>query len=367
MIEPKEYFLEKDGLNNIQNEVIFSLLKRYNCFAGCKVCYTQSDFQNALPRFKSFIPMTIDPELEKEWFKVFDYFYCVSNIDDIFWMKHEQPHLYDWYQKHGHKFEWGNMTDNNFIRSQPLFINEFAPETKIYEISFSAKWLEQINLDEIISMLTVLHKRNSIKKIKFIFDDETDYDLPSVKKLFNWTYEHGINEYNCSHHNFMGKMKILNNDGSYPVQSDFCASDDGTVYNVLGQSDYIQYDNFFLTLQDSISIDSVPYYSFKEFDHNNHLYKMMQGKIDIYRTWAEKYKQGLIQNNPQAEVHFKYFDWVSSHVKINKNFNYIPVNLLRPTSKYYNKLKKLDYTATEFGLLKKNSNQVVPLVEIING
>ena len=362
-----KYFLEEDAFENVQNEVIFSLLKRYNCFAGCKICYTQNDFQQALPRFKQFIPTTIDPELEKQWFKVFDYFYCVSNIDDIFWMKHEQSHLYEWYQKHGHMFQWGNMTDNNFIRSQPLFINEFTPETRIYEISFSARWLEQIKLDEVFSMLDDLQKRNGINKIKFIFDDEQDYALSSVQKMFDWTYEKGINEHNCSHHNFMGKMKLLNNDGSYPAQSDFCASDDGKVYNILGQSDYLQYDNFFLTLQDSISVDSVPYYNFSEFDHNAHLYNMIQGKLNIYKKWADKYHGGEIQNNPQAQTHFEYFDWVSKNVKANKDYNYIPINLLQPNSRYFNKLKSLDWTATELGLIKKDTTKVVPLVEIANG
>ena len=205
----KKYFLEQDGLNNIQNEIIFSLLKRYNCFAGCKVCYTQKDFELALPTFNQFVPTTIDPVMEQEWFRVFDYFYCVSNIDDIFWMKHNQPHLYEWYIKHGYRFEWGNMTDNNFIRSQPLFLNEFTPETKIYEISFSSNWLNQINLHDIFSMLEQLHARNTVGKIKFIVDNIKDYETPNVKKMYDWCFDRGLTEFSCSHHNFLGQTKKI--------------------------------------------------------------------------------------------------------------------------------------------------------------
>jgi len=135
------YFLESDALKNLHTEVIFSLLGRYNCFAGCKVCYTEKHFKKSLPNFNKHIPQHIDKKLEQQWFEIFDHFSTVSSIDDIFWMKHNHPHLYKWYLNYDHLFSWGNMTDNNFIRTQPLFVNEMSTETEIYEITFSEDFL----------------------------------------------------------------------------------------------------------------------------------------------------------------------------------------------------------------------------------
>ena len=194
------YFYENDSLLNIHNEVIFSVLGRYNCFAGCNVCYTQKHFKQALPGFKKFIPQTISNEQQQEWFKIFRHFKNVSNIDDLFWMKHEQPHLYEWYKSHSHKFIWGSMTDNNFIRTQPLFVNELSNDTKIQEISFSDEWLDKIDIKEICSMLDVLNNRNGIQKIKFIITKDSSKNLSVMD---DWTRDNDI-PYACSHHDFNG-------------------------------------------------------------------------------------------------------------------------------------------------------------------
>ena len=42
---PKDYFLRNDNLNSVQAELSFSILRRYNCFAGCKICYIDKDFE----------------------------------------------------------------------------------------------------------------------------------------------------------------------------------------------------------------------------------------------------------------------------------------------------------------------------------
>ena len=57
---------------------------------------------------------------------------------------------------------------------------------------------------------------------------------------------------------------------------------------------------------------------------------------------------------------------MANNVKVNNNYNYLPINLLRPNSKYFNKLKNENWIATELGLIKKSTENVVPLVEIVN-
>jgi hypothetical protein len=358
------YWYENDCLLNIHNEVIFSVLGRYNCFAGCEVCYTQKHFKEALPNFKKFILSKISKEQEEQWFEIFDHFATVSNIDDLFWMKTEQTHLYDWYKKHSHRFAWGSMTDNNFIRTQPLFMNELSSDTKIQEISFSDSWLEKIKIKEIMYMLEELQKRNGIGKIKFILTQKDAMDITNVKKLWEWIQQSEI-EYSCSHHDFKGNtQKII----SEIPQAEHIASYDSDIYPVCRESNYLQNNGFFLTLTGAIDTVNKPYYSFEaNFDSQKHLSDMVQGKIDLYKTWAYSYQQGKIKDDGAGKNYFDYFKWVSTHVKVNKDYNFIPIDLLNAKHKYYHKLVELGWTITDYGLAKNTKNGIKPLIGIVDG
>jgi len=360
------YFYENDSLLNVHNEVIFSLLGRYNCFAGCQICYTQKHFKQALPKFKQFIPTKITKEQEEQWFYIFDHFATISNIDDLFWMKHEHPHLYDWYQKHSHRFTWGSMTDNNFIRTQPLFLNELSPETTIQEISFSDTWLDKIDVNEVIAMLNSLNKRNGIMKIKFIL---TKPENNNVNLLFKWIKDNGIENY-CSHHDFQGNTLKLKTD---IPQAEHIASFDSDIFPVCRESNYLQNSGFFLTLTGAIDTNNTPYYSFNtpyhgnnSFDSAKHLSSMLQGKINLYKKWSSDYKQGKIQDFGAGQKYFDYFDFVGKYVKVNEDYNFIPIDLLNAKHRYYHKLVEQGWTITEYGIAKdlNSVGLVKSLVEI---
>lgn len=351
------YFYENDSLLNIHNEVIFSVLGRYNCFAGCSVCYTEKHFKQALPKFKKFIPKTINPDMEQQWFEIFDHFKNISNIDDLFWMKHEQPHLFKWYKTNSHRFIWGSMTDNNFIRTQPIFINELSSDTKIQEISFSDAWLEKVYVNDILKMLGDLHKRNTIQKIKFI---DTKVGNKNLNTVNEWAKHNGI-AYSCSHHDFNGITQKLSTD---IPQAEHIASYNSDVFPVCRESNYLQNDSFFLTLIESIDVNNKPYYQFSKFDSEKHLSYMLQGKIDLYTKWVN-------ENNAMLDIdenrdYFNYFKWVSNNVKVNHDYNFIPIDLLNARHRYYHELTKVGWQITDYGLLKQGTQTVVPLLEVNN-
>jgi hypothetical protein len=353
------YFYENDSTLNIQSELIFSVLGRYNCFAGCKVCYTQKHFNEALPDFFNYVPVIISQEIENKWFNIFDHFNTVSNIDDIFWMKHERPQVYEWYKKNSHRFVWGNMTDNNFIRTQPIFVNELTPETKIQEISFSEDWLERLNISEIIQMLDVLNNRNGINKIKFILNNEHGM-LPNASKIWQWVQDRSIKAY-CSHHDFKNITTKLN---TVIPQAEHITSDRCDIYTVCRESNYLMYNNFFLTLIESIGIEKTPYYIFKEFNAEEHLKEMLNGKVKLYSQWVEKFDRKEIITNSLSDTYFEYFRWVRDNIKINQNYNFIPIDLLNARHRYYHKLANNGWTITEYGLFKQGSSNVIPLIEM---
>jgi hypothetical protein len=361
MNEYADKFFRLDALSNVKNEIIFSLLQRYNCFAGCQVCYTKQNFKDSLPHFQKYIPTQVNADLESQWYNIFEHFSCVSSVDDIYWMKHKQNHLYKWYQNNDHLFEWGNMTDNNFVRSQPLFINEFSEDTTIYEITFSVAWLDKVDINDIENKLDVLFERNGINKIKFIFDVEEDYHSLNFKRILDWTYERGIHNFNSSHHNFLGEMRVLKK-GDVNIYE--CASQNGELFNTLNQSDYLQYDYFFNTLQQAIDVDSTPYYTVKEFSAEDHLSSMLIGKVSRYGTWAHRYNSGEIKVPHEGSNLFKYFDWVSQNITVNKDFNFIPIKLLDARYRYYHKLKETGWVETKFGLLKSGTETPVPILNV---
>lgn len=356
------YFLESDAIRNLHSEVIFSLLGRYNCFAGCEVCYTEKHFKQALPNFDKHIPRSIDENLEKQWYEIFDHFVTVSSIDDIFWMKHNHPHLYEWYLKHDHIFSWGNMTDNNFIRTQPLFMNELSAETEIYEITFSEDFLKKVKIDEIISMLSALYKRLPIKKIKLIFNSANSLENKNVERLYNWTQENGI--YTPVHNNFKLEHEIFDN--GIP-QMEHIVNYDEDIFPVCRESDYLQYDGFFLTLIDSIDTERQPYSQFSQFDRDKHIAQMLQGKLDLYKRWSNLYKAGKVGNGESGKPYFEYYDWVSNNIVVNQDYNFIPISLLDARNRYYHKLKDNGWIATQYGLLKENTSAVKPILEVKNG
>ena len=357
------YFYENDSTLNIQSELIFSVLGRYNCFAGCKVCYTQKHFNEALPDFFNYVPIGIGAEIEQKWFGIFDHFTTVSNIDDIFWMKHERPRVYEWYKKNSHRFVWGNMTDNNFIRTQPIFVNELSPDTRIQEISFSEEWLERLDLNDITRMLNTLNNRNGINKIKFILSNNQDNMSPGVSRIWKWVQDSSIQAY-CSHHDFREPTTKLK---TVIPQAEHIASDRSDIYTVCRESNYLMYDNFFLTLIESIGTENNPYHIFKEFNSEQHLLDMLIGKVDLYTKWVNKYDQGLVQTNDLSELYFEYFRWVKNHVRVNSNYNFIPIDLLNARHRYYHKLVEQGWSVTDYGLLKQNANNVIPLIEITHG
>jgi len=355
------YFYENDALLNIHNEVIFSVLGRYNCFAGCKICYTEKHFKQALPDFvKTHIPKEINPDIEAQWFNIFDHFKHISNIDDLFWMKHEQPHLFDWYKKHSNKFQWGSMTDNNFIRTQPIFVNELDADTKIQEISFSDEWLERVNLKEVLYKLEELNKRNGINKLKFIL---TKPESMAVNSIIEWQKNTDI-QYNCSHHNFKNSTIKLESD---IPQARHIASYDNDVYPVCRESNYLMNTGFFLTLITSIDTVGEPYYQFENFDTEKHLSSMIKGKVELYKNWANMYEQGSIPDNGAGKNYFDYYRFVANNVTVNEDYTFIPIDMLNAKHRYYHKLIEAGWTITDYGLLKNSPKGVVPLVEVKNG
>lgn len=336
-VSHKEYFLRYDNLENITKEIIFSAFRRYNCLAGCKVCYTDHLFAKNDPAFGRFIPTGFDSRYNELLFdNVFPYFYSHSTIDDLYWCYHKHRHIYDWYVANQKHFVFGNMTDNNFIRTQPLLMRDFH-DSRIYEITFSDDWLNIIRNRDLVQMLDELHNQLPITKIKMI-QKRREFDHP----VLQWARDNGVG---ISRHYDVMNSDTMELDSEQTLN--FC-SENGYIFTVCGESDYLQYDSFFLTLVDAIDANEEPYDTL--WDPVKHLSQSLHAKKKLYTKYVDMLKDST---NPITLRYRDYFQWYCEHVHVNDDFTFIPIVALNKWNKYYEQLSK-SWIETEYGLLKPN-------------
>ena len=345
----KEYFLQEDNLRSLQNELIFSILRRYNCFAGCHVCYVDKYFEKNKTQFGRFIPPEITEQTTEQWKSLFEHYRFVTTTDDLYWMKREQPHLFKWYQEHAGMFHFGAMTDNNFIRAWDILNNEIATPKGIYEFTFSDTWLAKVRIEEIIEKLEIIYKKIPISQIKLIQSDLSSSQWQCIIDIVGWVRDRDINL--VIHHDAktFDTIRLETNE----QQLSF-ATYQGDLYTVCGEADYMQYDSFFLTLIDAIDPTIQPYDTLEGFTATRHLSRHMNAKKDVYSRYVQKLKYA----RDEGTVAYRdYFDWVSKNLEVKDSYNYIPMLSLDSYHSYHGKLQEEGWVPTRFGMLYKPTHE----------
>ena len=349
----KDYFIRNDNINSIHTELSFSILRRYNCFAGCKICYIDKDFEKDKSKFSRFIPKEVPTEIQQEWDKIFKHYRIVSTIDDLFWMKHNQPHLYAWYVENAHRFHFGTLTDNSFVRNYDLFMNELVSYKQFPEITFSDAFLLKVDTDELLSKLNLIQSRFGIKLMKLVQTNLNSHEWQPVKKIIEWSK---ANAQEFSIHYDFTKFDTI--DTGQKEQETVFATFNSELYNVCGEIDYLQYDSFFLTLPESTDINSTPYYTIDNgFDSRTHLAKHLKGKINLYAKYTDKLKYSI----NKTKQFYNYFKWVSENLVVNDDYTYIPILSLKNFHSYYEQLEQNGWIGTNAGLLLNGATEVKPL------
>lgn len=340
----KQYFLEEDNLRSVQNEVIFSVLRRYNCFAGCHICYVDKYFEKDKSKFQRFVPTEISKETTDKWVDIFSNYAFANTVDDLYWMKNQQPHLFNWYKEHAGLFHFGSMTDNNFIRAWDILTNEIEKPKGIYEFTFSDKWLAKIKDEGVIARLNEIHKMMPIALIKIIQTDLDSLQWEPVKKIVDWMKANGV-EYGV-HHDIKTFDTILLK--SHNQRQSF-ASFKGDVTTVCGEADYLQYDSFFLNLIDAIDPNVTPYDTLDSYSLESHLPKHLNAKKEVYSRYVTRLGGATDKINV---AYRNYFQWVTEHLKVNEEYNFIPTLSLKPFHNYSMKLVESGWQNTNYGLFK---------------
>lgn len=350
----KKYFIQEDNLRSLQNELMFSILRRYNCFAGCQICYVDKYFEKE-SKFTRHIPTEISQEYTDKLYNVMSHYNFVTTTDDLYWMKHKQPHLFKWYQEHAGAFHFGAMTDNNFIRAWDILKNEIATPKGIYEFTFSDTWLQKVGVAEILSKLEEIYNRIPISQIKLIQTNLTSLGWECIIDFVRWVRDRSINL--IIHHDAKS-FDTIRLDSEHQQLS--FATYDGDMYTVCGEADYMQYDSFFLTLVDSIDPLVEPYDTIEQFSATTHLPKHLNAKKDVYARYNKKLK-GTLDKNTKA--YNEYFRYVSDNLTVNENYNFIPFLCFNPYHTYFEKLQNEGWIRVDHGLYKP-SDRVTPLFNL---
>lgn len=355
-ITPKQCFVQSDHVNAVKNELVFSIFKRYNCFANCHICYVKKDFETDKHEFNKLIPKSIPLEQSAKWVTVFNGYDTVGTIDDLYYLKHNHTHLFNWYREHSSLMEMGSLTDNAFFRTFDILMNDI-PETKgISEITFSNEIINKVNLTDVLKKIEKLHKKSSIKKMKFVVTSQAEANSKNATILTSLCKDLMIP--------FSMHSEILNGDTislNREEQIMTYATENGKMYIVLSEADYLQYDSFFLTIRDAISNSSTPYDILDEnFSFTGHVVKHLHAKQDEYVRYSAQLSNSV---NPLNVKYREYFNFVGEHLVVNNNANFIPSMFINKYNNLYRRLRSEGWSSSRLGLVRNIKENVIPLFE----
>lgn len=356
----KEFFLTSDALCNLDTELVFSAFKRYMCKAGCKMCYVK-DMWMPDSSFDAFVPKIITPDAEDRIVDSWNYFEIVSMMDDLFWIKKNYPHLYDFYKRNSRRLSSTAMTDIAFIQQFDIIMNEMDFKY-VYEISFSDRFLNRKGgkfVYDIMDRLNDVHAKMPLQKIKFIICDDLGEKDPNISRLIDWAKERSI--YTDVHDDItQGKNQRFELESAEHQEHNHY-SEDSYPFLILCEVTYLQWDQMFLTITDALSEDSKPFYSIEhsKLEPKIFIKEMLKAKIATYSANISR-----MSRSHSSAKYMDYFSYVNSSIIVHDDYTFIPNFMLKPYTKIYKEMASSgEFVDTKYGLLW-NTSTPIPLVSI---
>ena len=366
----REYFLYHDGLHNLYDDVVFSILDRYLCRFGCKTCYLNGVWMED-GEFAPYIPDKLTDSTIDQYLDIFKHFYRVGSIDDLTLIKKRGPHLYEFFKNYAHLMEH-NMTDHAFFKQFPLLMKECSFDKTAY-LSFSDHVLNRLDgklVERIIPMIRDLHEVSPIRKLNFILAEGYATENKIIMKLFDWVVsntdiETFFHTDLCQDRDFVADLKAKYDYDLPSIYYQENSVNPPIVCQILTETIQMRGKSMFSTLTGStMNVDgderiTKPFYRFDEtFEIEPFLAGVLQSKVDTYDYYQSK------MTIREENRFFEYFSWVKDNVKINTDFTFVPLPLLKPYSIMGKKLLEKGFINTHAGYLKKGATNVKSIVEI---
>lgn len=356
----KSFFVHEDNIIPVKQELVFSMLRRYNCFAGCHICYVDKLFEKDKTKFSRFIPSEVTQEMSDKWIKLTSAYKINTTIDDLLFLKQSHPTLFSWYKDHFSLFQSASITDNAFVRTYDILMNEVECPKGINEITFSDVWVSKVNLSKILDKLKQLDKRSKILKIKFVITHPDAVGWEVTNKMRDFAAAHDIHFHVQSDILNLETVDLKDKDQIFSY-----AAYDGKIFTICSEADYFQYDSFFLTLTDTISPTSTPYDVLDDdFTFTRHISRHLHGKKVVYKDYTKTLSKS---DNRYNQRYNEYFSFVSENLIVNDDYNFLPYLSVNPYDFLHKRLRQEGWIDTKFGLFRPTSEKVVPLFTFKKG
>jgi hypothetical protein len=160
--------------------------------------------------------------------------------------------------------------------------------------------------------------------------------------------------YNCVIHDFRApERKILEHDWA-EYQNTWVENTPDGILQIHRESIQMHYDRFYYSCDDSSNIDVDAFYTFEsKIDVQEFLFNLVKKKQDKYSE---------IQDKPEHQ-HFRDYYKETQKFTVNRDFNFIPVIMIPPRSRFFYRMVQDGWIMTPYGLLKNDGNKVISLIE----
>lgn len=358
----KSFFYAHDGLHNLEEDLVYTLLGRYDCGSGCQTCFLKGHWlrpEQLLPHIHT--PTTAYQDMVTD---IFGRFQTIACIDDMHTMK-TRPDLYEFYRNHAPRMEF-HTSDNGFFKQYDLLINDLKFNA-IGQISFSDHLLSSKGgkiVDDIIPMLRELNDRSPIARLNFVITRGNPVDNPHIMKICEWAL--GVDQtlaiyfHNDIRHDvdYFAELREqgYKQPSCYHIET---TTNPVTKCNVYTETVHLRYDNFFPDLYTSMEENSYPFYTCQgAFNPDTLMVELLREKIRMY---ARNCSIMTVRNKL-----YDYFNFASTRLRVRDDFTFIPSLMLKPESKFYQRLVGNGYTNTYAGLIRTGCAEVIPIAEIIS-
>lgn len=369
--DARRFFFEHDALHNLEEDLVFSILGRYHCASGCKVCFLDKEWLDETT-LRPFIPSAeeVGPAYERAVLSVFDHFSQVACIDDLKFLK-RHPHLFDFYRRNAERMDF-YTTDNGFYANYPILMDELR-FAGVGQLSFSDVFLsarDGKNAVDVVEKLGRLHARSPVQRVNFIVTRENPERNPHVRLVADWIAANAPRVSVYFHNDVRAGQDFCANLRGEGYREPSCyqmIDDGGTIVNcsVLTETLHLRYRSFFPDLYESMKPAARPLHELgDEFRAEALLPAVLAAKAELYGRHA-RLMEARAATTPALDTRLRtYFQDVGAGLRIHQNYNFIPIVMLSPKSKMYRELSERGFTNTHAGLIREGARQVVPIASM---